>query len=84
MLQGKTCHDSLLSGEGRSVGAEISGEGVIPGEYFLVSTKLNTFCYMTVQSECTVLLAIILTIPACDRRTDGETDRQTDGRKCHS
>ena len=24
-LQGKTCHDSLLSGEGRSLGAKISG-----------------------------------------------------------
>jgi len=21
------------------------GEGVVPGEYFLVSTKLDTFCY---------------------------------------
>jgi len=28
-LQGKTCHNSLLSGEGRSLGAKISG-----GEYF--------------------------------------------------
>jgi len=26
------------------------GEGVIPGEYFLVSTKLDTFCYPTVQT----------------------------------
>ena len=43
-LQGKTCGDSLLSGEGRSLGANISGEGVVRGEYFLVSTKLNTFC----------------------------------------
>jgi len=25
------------------------GEGVVPGEYFLVSTKLDTFCYLTVQ-----------------------------------
>jgi len=25
-LQGKTCQDSLLSGEGRSLGAKISGE----------------------------------------------------------
>jgi len=35
---------------GRSLGAKISGEGVIPGEYFLVSTKLDTFCYPTVQT----------------------------------
>ena len=33
-LQGKTCQDSLLSGEGRSLGAKISGEGVVPGEYY--------------------------------------------------
>jgi len=25
-------------------------EGVVPGEYFLVSTKLDTFCYLTVQT----------------------------------
>ena len=26
------------------------GEGVVPGEYFLVSTKLDTFCYPTMQT----------------------------------
>jgi len=26
------------------------GEGVIPGEHFLVSTKLDTLCYPTVQT----------------------------------
>ena len=31
-------------------------EGVVPGEYFLVSTKLDTFCYPTVQTApCYVL-----------------------------
>ena len=30
-LQGKTCQDS---GEGRSLGAKISGEGVVPGNIF--------------------------------------------------
>ena len=25
-------------------------EGVVPGEYFLLSTKLDTFCYPTVQT----------------------------------
>jgi len=34
VLQGKGCQESLLSGEGRSLGAKISGEGVVPGEYF--------------------------------------------------
>jgi len=42
-LQGKMCQNSLPSGRGRSLGAKISGEGVVPGEYFLVSTKLDTF-----------------------------------------
>jgi len=26
------------------------GEGVVPGEYFLVSTKPDTFCYLKVQT----------------------------------
>ena len=33
-LQGKTYQDSLLSGEGRSLGAKISGEGVVLGNIF--------------------------------------------------
>jgi len=49
-LEGKICQNSLLSGGGRSVRAKISGEGVVPGEYFLVSTTLDTFCYPTVQT----------------------------------
>jgi len=48
--QGKMCQNSLPSGRGRSLGAKISGGRVIPGEYFLVSTKLDTFCYPTVQN----------------------------------
>jgi len=49
-LQGKTCQDSLLSGGDSSLGAKITGEGVVPGEYFLVSAKLDIFCYRTVQT----------------------------------
>jgi len=49
-LQGKMCQKSLPSGGGRSLAAKISGEGVVPGEYVLVSTKLDTFCYPTVQT----------------------------------
>ena len=29
---------------------KFQGEGVVPEEYFLVSTKLDTFCYPTVQT----------------------------------
>jgi len=49
-LQGKTCQNSQPSGMGRSLWAKISGEGVVPGEYFLVSTKLDIFCYPTVKT----------------------------------
>jgi len=49
-LQGKTCQTSLLSGVGRSLGAKISGEVVVPGDYFLVYIKLDTFCYATVET----------------------------------
>ena len=50
-LQGKTCQDSLLSGGGRSVGTNISrGRGRPWGIFFLVSTKLHTFRYLTVQT----------------------------------
>jgi len=49
-LQGKRRPDSLLSGGGRSARAKISGEGVVPGEHFLVSSKLDTFCYPSVET----------------------------------
>jgi len=49
-LQGKRCQDSLLSGGVGQFEQRFQGEGVIPGEYFLVSTKLDTFCYPTVQT----------------------------------
>jgi len=49
-LQGKTCQNSLLSGGVVHLEPRFQGEGVIAGEYFLVSTKLDTFCYPTVQT----------------------------------
>ena len=43
-LQGKTCQDSLLSAGGTVTWSQdFRGEGVVPGEYFLVSTKRDTF-----------------------------------------
>ena len=77
-LRGKTCQDLLVSGGGGSVRAKISGEGVVPGEYFLVSTKLDTFCYTTVQTAPCYIRAVILT--QYRRVTDGRTDR----RNCYS
>jgi len=51
------------------------GEGVVPGDYFLVFTKLDTFCYPSVQT--TVLRAVVLTQyrHVTNRRMDGQTDR---------
>ena len=49
-LQGKTCYDSLLSGGSSHLEPRFQGEGVVPWEYFLVSIKLDTFCYLTVQT----------------------------------
>jgi len=50
------------------------GEGVITGEYFLVYTKLDTFCYPTVQTAPCYVPSFL----AQYRRVmDGRTDRQT-------
>ena len=51
-LQGKTCQNSLPSGWVGHLEPKFRGEGVVPGEYFLVCTKLglDTFCYPTVQT----------------------------------
>jgi len=57
---------------------KFQGEAVVPGEYFLVSTKLDTFCYLTVQTA--------LCYVASFRHNTGmwRTDKQTDGRNCRS
>jgi len=73
-LQGKTCQDSLLSGEGRSLGAEISGGRGRPcGIFFWFLQNKTHFAIW----RCTLHRATCRrfdTIPACDRQTDGQTD----------
>jgi len=82
-LQGKMCQNSLHSGGGRSLGAKISGEGVVPGEYFLVFTKLDTFCYLTAQTAPCYVPSFLHNTGV--GRTDGQTDGgQTGGRNCRS
>jgi len=49
-LQGKRCQDSLLSGGVGQFEPRLQGEWVVPGKYFLVYTKVDTFCYPTVQT----------------------------------
>ena len=77
-LQGKMCQDSLLSGEGRSLGAKISGEGVVPGEYFFGFYKTRHIL-LSDSANCTLLRAVVLT--QYQRVTDGRTDRRTDRQK---
>ena len=50
------------------------GEGVVPGEYFLVSTR---HILLSDSGNCTVLGAVVFT--QYRRVTDGQTDRQTGG-----
>jgi len=74
------CQNSLPSGVGRSLRAKISGEGVVPGEYFFGFYK-NRHILLSNGANCTVLHAVVLTQyrRVTDRRTDGRTDRRTDG-----
>jgi len=76
-LQGKTCQDSLLSGEGRSLGAKISGGRGRPCGIFFGFYKTRHIL-LTDSANCTVLRAVVFT--QYRRVTDGRTDR----RKCHS
>jgi len=82
-LQGKTCQDSLLSGEGRSLGAKISGGSGRPWGIFFGFCKTRHI-WLSDNANCsTVLLAVFLTKyrrvtdTPTDRRTDGRTDRQS-------
>ena len=79
------CQNSLPSGGGRSLGAKISGEGVIPGEYFFGFYKTRHIL-LPDSAHCTVLRAVVLTQyrRVTDRRIDEGTDVQTDGRNCRS
>ena len=49
-LQGQMCQNSQPSGVGRSLWAKISGGRGRPRGIFLVSAKLDTFCYPTMQT----------------------------------
>ena len=49
-LQGKTCKNRTLQEWVGHFEPNFQGEGVVPGEYFLVSTKLDTICYPMVKT----------------------------------
>ena len=56
------------------------GEGVVPPEYILVSTKLETFCYLTAQTAPCYVQSFWHNIGVwqTDRWTDGWTDGRTE------
>jgi len=74
-LQSKTCQNSLHFWEGGSVWAKISGEGVVPGEYFFGFYKTRHILPSD-NANRTVLRAVVLTQyrRVIDRRTE-QTDR---------
>jgi len=66
---------ATISAVGRSLGAKISGEGVVPGEYFFGFYKTRHIL-LSDSANCNVLRAVVLTQyrRVSDRRTDGQTD----------
>jgi len=74
-LEGKTCQDSLLSGEGRSLGAKISGGRGRSWRIFFGFYKTKHIL-LSDSANCTVLRAVVST--QYRRVTDGRTDGQTD------
>ena len=56
---------------GGLLGAKISGEGVVPGEYFFGFYK-NRHILLSENANCTVIRAVVLT--QYRRVTDGRTE----------
>jgi len=80
-LQGKRCHDSLLSGGVDQFERRFQGKGSSLGNIFLVSTKPDRFCCLAVQTApCYVPSFWYNTgVWRTGGRTDRRTDMQTDG-----
>ena len=72
-LQGKMCQNSRPSGGSRSLGAKILGGSGRPWGIFYGFYKTRRIL-LSDSANCTVLRAVVLTIPACD----GQTDRRTE------
>jgi len=56
--------------------SRFQGEGVVLRDYFLVSRKLDTFCYLIVQTAPWYVQSFW--------HNTGVTDRKTDGHNCYS
>jgi len=71
-LQGKMCQNRCLQEWVGHLEPKFQGEGVVPGEYLLVSTKLDTFCYPTAQTAACYILSFWHNtgVWRTDRRTD--------------
>jgi len=77
-LQGKTRQDSLLSGEGRSLAAKISGVRGRPWGIFFFGFYKTRYILLSDSAKCK-LHRVVLVLTQYRRVTDGRTDRQTDG-----
>jgi len=78
-LQGKTCQDSLLWGEGRSDWAKISGGMGRPWGIFFGFYKTRHIL-LSDSANCIILRSVVLTQyrRVTDRRMDGQTDGRTE------
>jgi len=74
VLQGKMCQNSLPSGVGRSLGAKISGGRGRPALGIFFGFYKTRHILLSDSANCTVLCAVVLTMPACDWRTDRQTE----------
>ena len=73
-LKGKTCQDLLPSGEGRSLGAKISGGRGYPWGIFFGCYKTRHIL-LSGSANCTMLRAVVLTQYRCV--TDGKAIAST-------
>jgi len=70
-LQGKTCQNSLLFGGVGQFEPSFQEKGSSLENILLVSRKLDTFFYLTVQTApYRAMRSRLDTIPVCDRRTE--------------
>jgi len=74
-LQGKMCQDSLLSGGVGQLERRFQGKGSSLGNIFGFQQNYTHFAIRQCKLEYWIMLrAVVLTLPACDRRTDRQTE----------
>jgi len=69
--------NSLVFGGVGQFEPRFQGEEVVPTEYFVVSRKLDTFCYLTVQTA-PAMCSSLLVLTQYQYVTDIQKDRRTE------